>query len=64
MKSAGPFIIATVLLLVAVAPAQDAVPAAADKPYATIVARNMFGLVPIPPHNPDELNSWVSTRFA
>jgi hypothetical protein len=27
--------------------------AAADSPYATIVARNMFGLVPIPPPDPD-----------
>jgi hypothetical protein len=52
MKFAAPlFVIAT--LLAARAPAQDASDAAAatadDKPYASIVARNMFGLLPIPP---------------
>ncbi len=42
-------------LLAAAVRAQDAnsASAAADAPYATIVARNMFGLLPIPPpHNP------------
>ena len=48
-------IIAVALLLTAVARAQDAPDAAvpdataADKPYASIVARNMFGLLPMPP---------------
>ncbi len=42
--------IAVALLLFASARAQDA--AATDKPYASIVARNMFGLQPIPPPAP------------
>src|ERR1039458_9508248 len=50
MKSAGTLFIAVTLLASAGARAQDtAVP---DKPYASIVARNMFGLLPIPPPVP------------
>src|ERR1022692_3524295 len=50
MKSAGTLLIAVTLLASAGARAQDtAVP---DKPYASIVARNMFGLLPIPPPVP------------
>ena len=45
MKSARSLIIAATLLLAAGARAQDA---ASDKPYAGIVSRNMFGLLPIP----------------
>ena len=36
------------LLLPATVRSQDAT-AGADKPYASIIARNMFGLLPIPP---------------
>ena len=46
MKSAGPLFL-TATLLAAAVQAQDA--AVADKPYASIVSRNMFGLLPIPP---------------
>lgn len=56
VPSPGLFGAALWLLLSAAARAQDAdaaaatdVAMAADKPYATIVARNMFGLLPIPP---------------
>jgi hypothetical protein len=57
MNAAGPLIIAVTLLLSAAARAQDAaVPEAAaatpDQPYASIISRNMFGLVPIPTNNP------------
>jgi hypothetical protein len=48
MKSAGSLFIAVTLLFSAGAWAQDAA-AASDKPYASIVARNMFGLLPVPP---------------
>ena len=47
MKSVGLLFIAAALLLSASAWVQDA--AAADKPYASIISRNMFGLLPIPP---------------
>src|ERR1017187_4266455 len=50
MKSAGTLFIAVTLLASAGVRAQDAV--APDKPYASIVARNMFGLLPIPPPVP------------
>src|ERR1017187_6898360 len=50
MKSAGTLFIAVTLLASAGARAQDAV--VPDKPYASIVARNMFGLLPIPPPVP------------
>jgi hypothetical protein len=50
MKSAGPLLIAVTLLFPAGAWAQDF--AASDKPYASIVSRNMFGLLPIPPAVP------------
>jgi hypothetical protein len=50
MKSAGLLLIAVTLLFSAVAWAQDF--AASDKPYASIVSRNMFGLLPIPPAVP------------
>jgi hypothetical protein len=59
MKCAGLFILAITLLLAATARAQqaegasDAGTVALDKPYAGIVARNMFGLVPIPPADPN-----------
>jgi hypothetical protein len=62
MKSAGPLMVAVALLLAAVARAQDTPdaaapdPTAADKPYASIVARNMFGLLPIPPPAPELTN--------
>ena len=49
MKSAGPLFL-TATLLAAAGQAQDA--AVADKPYASIVSRNMFGLVPIPVVDP------------
>ena len=50
MKSAGPLFIAVALLIPAAARSQNLPdPAAADKPYVSIVARNMFGLLPIPP---------------
>ncbi len=54
MKFAGPLFIAVALLLAVGVWAQDATDAAAtsaDKPYTTIVARNMFGLLPIPPQD-------------
>jgi hypothetical protein len=51
MKCAGPLIFAVTLLLAAAARAQDAT--APDKPYASIVTRNMFGLVPIPVVDPN-----------
>ena len=50
MKCAGLLLIAVTLLIPAGARAQDF--AAADKPYASIVSRNMFGLLPIPPAVP------------
>ena len=50
MKSAGTLFIAVTLLASAEARAQDAV--VPDKPYASIVSRNMFGLLPIPPPVP------------
>src|SRR5580700_7335033 len=56
MRVAGPCFIAAALVFSATARSQDAGAAgatdtadAANKPYATIVARNMFGLLPIPP---------------
>ncbi len=53
MKFAGSYFIAIALLLSVRARSQDNEAAASDtlagKPYATIVARNMFGLLPIPP---------------
>jgi hypothetical protein len=52
MRFAGPYFAAVALLISAIARSQDssAVDAAdANKPYETIVARNMFGLLPIPP---------------
>ncbi len=67
MKVVGTFFVTVALLLFAMARAQDASDTAAakaalatdkpdaattDKPYATIVARNMFGLLPIPPPPP------------
>ncbi len=63
MKDAGFWLMAAALLLAAGGRAQDDNSAAAtaaamggttapDTPYATIVARNMFGLVPIPPPDP------------
>lgn len=60
MKLAGSGLMAAALLLAAGAWSQDtnstttnASSVVADSPYATIVARNMFGLVPIPPPDPD-----------
>ena len=50
MKPAGLLLIAVTLLFPAGARAQDV--AASDKPYASIVSRNMFGLLPIPPAVP------------
>jgi hypothetical protein len=47
MKSAGTLMVAVTLLFAAGVQAQEA--AAVDKPYASIVARNMFALVPLPP---------------
>jgi hypothetical protein len=47
MKSAGQIVLVAVLLAGASAPAGEA--AASDKPYAAMVARNIFNLVPIPP---------------
>src|SRR5580704_12750845 len=47
MRFAGPCFIVGALLLSAGARAQDT--DTTDKPYASIVARNMFGLLPIPP---------------
>jgi hypothetical protein len=52
MKSAGTLIIAVTLLVSASAWAQDA--AASGSPYASIISRNMFGLVPIPTNNPED----------
>src|SRR5580704_16411396 len=55
MRFAGPCFAAVTLLISTIARSQDTGVAAtgdaadADKPYATIVARNMFGLLPIPP---------------
>jgi hypothetical protein len=54
MKLAGSLFIAAMLLLLLVPAAvlaedEPAVAQTTDKPYATIVARNMFGLLPIPP---------------
>ena len=63
MKCAGTFLIAATLAVAAGARAQavaaPASPPAAgqatdDKPYSTIVARNMFQLVPIPVHKPED----------
>jgi hypothetical protein len=50
MKFAGCFILVSVLLAAALASAQDA--AVSSKPYAPIVTRNVFGLVPIPVVDP------------
>ena len=44
--------VAAAVVLPAAAPSQDAASAVAGTPYASIVARNMFGLLPIPVHNP------------
>ena len=50
MKFAGSCSIAATLLLLLAANARSQdTDAAAGKPYASIVARNMFGLLPIPP---------------
>ena len=60
MKLPGSWLMAATLLLAAGGRAQDdnsavatAVAAAPDTPYAAIVARNMFNLVPILPPDPD-----------
>lgn len=55
--SRNSLIFAALLLKAGSAPAEDsnavsAAPAASDSPYAAIVARNMFGLLPIPPPDP------------
>ena len=50
MKAAGSWLIAVALLASAGVRAEDA--AVADSPYASIVARNMFGLLPMPTNNP------------
>ena len=50
MKTVGLLIVVATLLLAAGVWAQDVM--ALDKPYASIVARNMFGLVPIPTNDP------------
>src|SRR5580692_970362 len=47
MRVAGPCFIVGALLLSTSAWSQDT--DTVDKPYATIIARNMFGLLPIPP---------------
>jgi hypothetical protein len=65
MKSAGTLLITATLLFSAGAQAQDAATpdaaapdvatadaAASTSPYASIISRNMFGLLPIPVHNP------------
>lgn len=44
--------VALAMLLPPAARSEDAPSAVADTPYASIVARNMFGLLPIPVHNP------------
>jgi hypothetical protein len=50
MNFAGPILVIAGLLVTTSAPSQDTnLP---DGPYASIVARNMFGLVPIPPVDP------------
>ena len=49
MKFAGPCSIVAALLLLSVSAQAQDTDAAAGKPYASIVARNMFGLLPIPP---------------
>ena len=58
----GPYLMVAALLFTAGARSQNADVAAAaatttnvvaDSPYATIIARNMFGLLPIPPPDPD-----------
>ena len=53
MKFAGRFILVAVLLSAAVARSQDA--AGPSKPYAPIVTRNVFGLLPIPVVDPASL---------
>ena len=53
MKSAGQIILVAVLLAGASAHAGEVV--ASDKPYAAMVARNIFNLVPIPPVTAPEL---------
>ena len=52
MKAAGSWLIALALLASAAVRAQDAT--VADSPYASIIARNMFGLLPMPTNNPDD----------
>ena len=52
MKSAGQMILVAVLLAGASAHAGEVV--ASDKPYAAMVARNIFNLVPIPPNTAPE----------
>ena len=51
MKIAGLSLIAAVVLIAPSAWCEEA--SSADTPYASIVARNMFGLVPIPPPDPN-----------
>jgi len=51
MKIAGLSLIAAAVLIAPCAWSEDV--GAADSPYASIVARNMFGLVPIPPPDPN-----------
>ena len=62
MKCAGPFLLAVTLLLAAIARSQPSAGAAdaatpgavaSGQPYASIVTRNMFGLVPIPVVDPN-----------
>src|ERR1019366_8402598 len=52
MKSAGQIVLVAVLLAGASAHAGDV--AASDKPYAAMVARNIFNLVPIPTNTAPE----------
>lgn len=55
MKVAGPSLIAAVaVMLSSSVRSQNAAGPATDSPYASIVARNMFGLVPIPVVDPKD----------
>lgn len=55
MKVAGPSLIAAAaVMLSSSVRSQEAAGPASDSPYASIVARNMFGLVPIPVVDPKD----------
>ena len=55
MKALGPFLItATAVVVSCSARSQDAAAPTSDSPYASIVARNMFGLLPIPVVDPKD----------